>query len=118
MYKVGANKVLSPDIVVGKMISRSILKPSLMDFYEKVSIAKNLELASIKIVKNSPLINKPLNDANIRKETGTTILAINKEGNIINNSPATYMIEENDILVAIGNEESIAKLTEFIDPSE
>ena len=100
LYKVGANKVISPDVVVGRMISRSILKPHMMDFYDKVSIAKNLELAYFSIVANSPLINKTLKDANIRNVTGTTVLAINRHELVTNNPPALYTLEENDVITS------------------
>lgn len=70
----------------------------------------------VEITDDSPLLGKTLRDANIRTETGVSVIAIQRGNETISNPDPDFEIEEGDLLVAIGSREEQAKLSDLVSP--
>ncbi|MGB8658099.1 MAG: potassium channel protein [Candidatus Zixiibacteriota bacterium] len=116
LLRAGANKVVSPHKIGALRMALTTLRPNLVDFMRVVTFDKDtgLTIEEIQIKPGSPLIMSTLRDCAIRKEFGVMVAGIKKVGKdvFLNPSPDTK-IEEGDILIVIGNKESLDKLEEL-----
>lgn len=93
-------------------MAMAILRPAMLDFIEITTSRQSLELRmeEIAVCKGSPIIGKSLGDSDIRQRYGLIIVAIKKDtGRMIFNPVATYVIEERDMLIALGEEGSVKR---------
>jgi len=77
-------------------------------------IMKGIIMEWIKVPKNSKVINKTIKELEIRKKTGVSIIAIERNNNIIPNPEPDEFIKENDTLIIIGSRNQIQKFMEFL----
>jgi voltage-gated potassium channel len=75
-------------------------------------VAENLDLVfeEVAIDNNSVYANKKLKDTNIRSEPDLVIVAIRrKNGEMLFHPAGEFIVEEGDLLIAIGRAESMVK---------
>lgn len=113
LYKAGADYVLPLTVIGGRRIAKQAISPLVADFLDRLTLAQGIELGLVDISKNSPLIGVNLKNSKIRGRTKTTIIAIERTGELIMNPPIETEFEENDSLVVIGEGEGIKKLSEI-----
>ena len=115
MLKAGADNVISPEVIGGRRMASIILRPTVVSFLDIMTRGSEdvtLRLEEVRIPPRSSLSGKSINETEIRRETGTLVVGIRKEQNgkiTYNPSPST-VLEDNDTLLVLGDEESIAKL--------
>lgn len=123
LKRAGADLVITPYQIVGKRIVESILKPTLTHFLDIVSdkdSATAVRIEEYTIPANSTLIGKNLRDSNIGQKTAAIILAIvDHNGAVRSNSQertslASIPLQDGDSLIAIGNEEQLGQLEDFL----
>jgi voltage-gated potassium channel len=113
---VGANKVVAPYDLTGNRIVRSILNPTIDAFYEITSKNTSLEfqIAELEINKDSKLKNKALVDSRIRSR-GVIVIGIKKNtGELLFPPEPDTVLEEDDIVLAIGSKDGIDKVAKDI----
>ncbi len=76
----------------------------------KLTEVPEINVHSVTINKNHPFVNKTLTETELRKKHKITVLAVQRNGEIISNPSPNCMIEENDILLLIGSIEKIKKI--------
>ena len=77
-------------------------------------IMKEMVMEWVKIGEGSNLVNKTIAESQIRKRTGTSIVAIIREGDmLVNPDPYETKILSGDTLVIVGRREQINKFLEF-----
>ena len=69
----------------------------------------------VDIPEASPLAGCTLQSANIRRRTGTSVIAIQRGDETIPNPKPEFTIEPGDILVAIGTREELASLGSVVE---
>jgi voltage-gated potassium channel len=122
LLKAGANRVISPSQIAGRRMASFILRPSVVNFLDVMVDSANvaMRVEEVTIETGSPLVNKNLREAGIGRHTGAIILGINgPDGKTkVNPSASTNLstvpIRENDVLIAMGNEEQIGHLKNFV----
>jgi voltage-gated potassium channel len=122
LLKAGANRVISPSQIAGRRMASFILRPSVVNFLDVMVDSANvaMRVEEVTIETGSPLVNKNLREAGIGRHTGAIILGINgPDGKTkVNPSASTNLstvpIRENDVLIAMGNEEQIGHLKSFV----
>lgn len=72
----------------------------------------------IDVSATSPLIGQTLRDSNIRQQTGTSVIAIQRGDETISNPGPDVTIKDDDILVAIGTREELANLSSLVEGAE
>lgn len=99
MYRAGADYVLSVAMVVGRMTARVLLGEEVFDYNKRIRIIK------------SPLPpefeNKALAEINLRKETGCTVLAVERSGTTYPDIGADFEFKEGDEIILSGTDENI-----------
>lgn len=105
LYKIGADRVVLPERDMGVRVAHNLVSSNILDYIE---LSRNYSIAEIAIPKK--WYNKTLNELSIRANYGINVVAL-KRGEEINVSPvAEDIVEEGDILVAIGSEEDLSKV--------
>ena len=113
----GANRVISPYFISGRRMAALATKPVASDFLDTVMHGEHLEfsLREIPIPEKSPLVNKSLEEAEIRQKSGATVLAIRKSDGGFNLQPlAISKIEKGDIVIVIGTQEQLELLDRMV----
>ncbi len=115
MLKAGANNVISPYVIGGRRMASVILRPTVVSFLDIMMRGGKdvtLRLEEIIIPSLSPLEGKSISEAEIRRQTGTLVVAIKDEktGKVVHNPPPSSILKEKDVVLVLGEEEGIDKL--------
>ncbi len=118
LERVGASRVINVEEQMGEQVARSIIAP---EIHEQFALATGHSLAEV--VPRPEFIGQSIGRINFRQQYGVNIIAIQKrlpvvtpEGKnafqiLINDLPKpTDVIEDNDVLVVVGNDEAIERL--------
>jgi len=73
-----------------------------------------LDVGEIEIGKNSPAIGKTLRELQIRERTGTTVIAVVRDGFEQFSPEAGFVLRGEDVLIAAGSTEGQEKLQQLI----
>src|SRR5215510_12094573 len=112
LIRAGANRVVAPTIIGGTRMAMALTKPAVGDFLDSVT-ANHLELGfeQLEVESVSSLVNRKLSETVIRSELNIVIVSIRRNnGQIIFNPGGETKIEAGDMLIAIGNAESLNRL--------
>lgn len=112
LLRAGANQVMSPYKLGGVRMAMAILRPAMLDFIEITTSRQSLELRmeEVAIFKGSPFVGQSLEGSEIRKRYGLIVIAVKKDsGKMIFNPVAGYRIEEEDRLIAMGEDENVKR---------
>jgi voltage-gated potassium channel len=113
LIRAGANRVVAPTLIGGHRMAMALTKPVVGDFLDSVT-ANELELGfeQLEVEQVSPLVGHKLSETVIRSELNIVVVSIRRSnGAKIFNPSGETRIEGGDLLIAIGNAESLAKLT-------
>ncbi|GAA0718330.1 TrkA family potassium uptake protein [Clostridium malenominatum] len=109
LYKIGADRVILPERDMGVRVAHNLVSANILDYIE---LSPEYNIAEI--VTPKEWHGKSLEDLNLRAKYGINVVAI-KRGNEINvTPPANGEVEAGDIVVAIGESESLNKLEDLI----
>jgi voltage-gated potassium channel len=113
LIRAGANRVVAPTIIGGHRMAMALTKPAVGDFLDSIT-ANHLELGfeQLEVDPVSRLVGRKLSETVIRSELNIVVVSIRRNnGEIIFNPSGETKIESGDMLIAIGNAESLARLT-------
>jgi voltage-gated potassium channel len=122
LIKAGANRVISPKKIAGQRMAAMVLRPKLLDFLDVIVQGGELDMRieEVKLTTESPLIDKTLREAGIGQHTGAIIVGINDQEGRMRINPSTtstlssVQLGEGDVLIALGNEDQLNRLREFV----
>lgn len=104
LTKIGAHQVVHPERDMGRRIAHRLISQNILDYLE---VSEDHSIIEVRAGKR--MIGKTLEELAIRAKYGCNIVAI-KCGEKINVSPdAKRHLKEEDILIAIGSNEDLAK---------
>lgn len=109
LVRAGANRVVSPTIIGGLGMARSLTRPAIADFMDSI-VAENLDLVfeEIPISRNSKFAGMKLRDSKISEKLNLLIIAIRRnDGEMIFNPSGMTEIEAGDLLIVIGKAEGM-----------
>lgn len=117
LKKAGANNTVSPNEIGGRRMAATVLKPSIISFFDIITHAGDvvLDLEYVVVCKDSKIIGNSLKEVKIPERIGLIILAIKKEGkeNIIFNPSSDEMLQLGDVMIVLGTEEQVNRLREL-----
>ncbi|MBN1464709.1 potassium channel protein [candidate division KSB1 bacterium] len=117
LKRVGANRVVSPYEIGARRMAAYVVKPAIVDFLDAFTpgTSYGLQLEHIVLSKSSRLIGKKLKESNIRELTqGALVVGMCKENDKMNiNPPGETVLEESNILLAIGSDEQLKALQDL-----
>ena len=109
LYKIGADRVVLPEKDMGIRVAHNLVSANILDYIE---LSDDYSVMEIQVLHE--WAGKTLNELKLRSKCGINVMAI-KRGDEVNLSPAADdIIEENDIIVAIGSAEDLSKLEGMI----
>lgn len=110
LYKIGADRVVLPEKDMGVRVAHNLVSSNILDYIEL-----SPDYSIIEIEAPNTWVGKTLRDLNVRANFGINIMAVRKADNVVNISPnADDVIEEADILIAIGGSDELSKLENII----
>jgi len=112
LVRAGANRVVAPTIIGGHRMAMALIKPAVGDFLDSLT-ANDLELGfeQLEVQAGSKLIDRKLRETVIRSELNIVVVSIRRnDGDVIFNPSGETQIQSGDMLVAIGNAESLRRL--------
>jgi voltage-gated potassium channel len=112
LLRAGANHVVAPTIIGGHRMAVALTRPVVGEFFEAVVTNKlGLGFEQVEVNSDSSLIGKKLGSTAIASELNVLIVGIRRrDGEILFNPSGETIIEDGDLLIAIGRTESLIKL--------
>jgi voltage-gated potassium channel len=122
LIKAGANRVISPKKIAGQRMAAMVLRPNLLNFLDVIVQGGELDMRieEVRLEAGSPLVDKTLKEAGIGQHTGAIIVGINApDGTMRINASTTstlssVRVSEGDVLIALGNEDQLKRLHQFV----
>ncbi|MBN1836939.1 MAG: potassium channel protein [Spirochaetales bacterium] len=122
LLKAGANRVISPKEIAGQRMASFILRPSLVNFLDVMVGGEELgmRIEEVPVKGGSPLIDKNLREAGIGQHTGAIVVGINGPDGRTRVNPnststlSSVTLKEGDVLIALGTEDQLGRLSDFV----
>ncbi|MEI7473686.1 MAG: potassium channel protein [bacterium] len=115
--KAGAKSIILPYEICGRRMVASVVKPFVVDFLDVVMHTKGRELEltleQFMLKENSVLIGKSIISSGMRQQTGVIIIAIKREDEYITNPTPTTVLQEKDVLIALGATSELSAFEEL-----
>jgi voltage-gated potassium channel len=107
MNRAGADAVVSPGYISGMRMASEMIRPTVVDFLDKMLRGKDENLRVEEIGVPRSFVGKALSAINLKKYPRTLLLAVNKGGEwVYNPSRNSYIIEpENKLIIMTTPEE-------------
>jgi voltage-gated potassium channel len=117
MIRAGADRVVSPFEIAAQRMTALMIRPDIVEFMEAFAPDRyfGLRLEKVQLSKRNRLSGKRLDESYIKRDTdGAMVLGIQKPGKPLTiNPPGSTVLEENDTLIAIGNDDQLSRLREL-----
>jgi voltage-gated potassium channel len=112
LLRAGANRVISPYSLGGRLIAQTLIRPDVVDFLDVVLYDDSLKLflEDLTVTRGCPLDQLTVGEARIRETTGANILGIKRGGQVIVSPPSSTQLEQGDVLVALGTRQELTEL--------
>ncbi|WP_291653629.1 TrkA family potassium uptake protein [Clostridium sp.] len=109
LYKIGADRVVLPEKDMGVRVAHNLVSANILDYIE---LSEDYSVMEIQVLNEWS--GKTLNELRLRSKYGINVMAI-KRGDEVNLSPsAEDIIEDNDVIVAIGSADDLNRLEGMI----
>ncbi|MGA9400997.1 potassium channel family protein, partial [Haladaptatus sp.] len=105
LYSAGADYVLALETVSGRMLASTILEGE-----EIISPDKQIEILRTTAPR---LAGQTLRDAAVRTRTGCTVIAIERDGEVITDLGSNFVIHADDQLIIAGTDEDTNEFAEI-----
>jgi trk system potassium uptake protein len=105
LTRVGADRVIFPEHEMGCQLARSLVRPGILD---RIDLDAQHCIVELEVPK--PFVGKTLQDLELRNRYGITVLASRTGETVAVNPPPNLRLEENALLVVLGNEAAIEDL--------
>lgn len=107
LYKIGADKVVFPERDMGLRVAHNIISANTLDYIE-ISPDCNL----VEITPLQEWLGKNLREINVRAKYGINVVAVKRNAKTEVAPGAGFVLQEGDILVAVGGTAEISAIEE------
>jgi Trk K+ transport system NAD-binding subunit len=104
MYRAGADYVLSLATVTGRMSASHLLED-----HDVLSLDRQVEVVR---TPAPGIVGRTISDADVRSETGCTVVAIEREGQVLTDVGPDTRVQAGDALVVVGSDEGVRTFEE------
>ena len=108
LEKLGADKVVIPEKEVADKLARSLTSHNVLDFIE---LSNDYGIVELPVPK--PWVGRSLKELNIRAKVGVNIIAVERNEKITVSPRAEFELAKNDILVVLGDYDSLTLMQEI-----
>ena len=110
LEKIGADTVVHPERDMGRRIANRLVSSSVVEYLEVSNHHSIIEFTS-----SAKFENKRINDLNMRKKFGISIIAIKRDNDLIVSPDPNISILSGDILILIGSDEQLNHFENYMD---
>jgi len=103
-YRAGADYVIALATVSGRMVASAVIENE-----RALSVARQVRIVE---VAADGLIGRTLGGAEVRTETGCTVLAVEREGELVTDLGPEFRIAAGDELVVAGTDKNVRRFNE------
>jgi len=107
LYRAGADSVLTLATVSGQMIAADLLPEE--------SVTSGTDQTQIVRTKAEKLVGQTLAESKVRTRTGVTVIAVEREGEILTGIDPSFTIREGDAVLITGTQEEINQFRDFVE---
>ncbi len=104
LEKIGVDRVILPEREMGVHIANKLLYGN---FFELTEISDDVSIAEV--IPKQEWLNKSIIESDIRAKYDLNIIAIRQHQDIIASPKPSYVIQQNDILIVLGENVNIQK---------
>jgi Trk K+ transport system NAD-binding subunit len=105
IYRAGADYVLSLATVSGRILASTILDETVLSPDTQVEVVR----------REAPgLVGRTLGEANVRAETGCTVVGIERNGVVRTDIGPDFEVQRGDELVVAGTDEGVSRFSELL----
>ncbi len=87
------------------------------DLVTALDIVESIGVETVLLSEGSLLAGRTLEQSALRREFGVSVLAVNRNGDLISNPSADFAFKVNDLVVLLGNTDQIARAIDVIQQS-
>ncbi len=116
MRRAGADRVVSPYQLGGRYMASVLIRPHVTEFIGMVTLDSGIELwmEELKIEEDSSLAGHTVIEADLRRRTGVTLVALLRQSTGATLTPdENTQLEVGDELIVLGTREQLAELEEI-----
>lgn len=106
LYKAGADYVLALATVSGRMLAATILEDDVISFDQQVEVFRT---------RPGPFAGRTLGEADVRARTGCTVIAVERDGELLAQVGPEFRIQPDDRLVVAGTDADVNRFAELVD---
>lgn len=112
MYKVGANRVISPYELGSRRIINTVVRPNVVDFIDVMTYSPKMSLSieELTVAESSIFAGKQIKDSGLRQDFNIIVIAIKRDEEMFFNPASTQSILTGDILILVGEKEKLLNL--------
>lgn len=116
MRLAGADRVISPYQIGGRYMANIAIRPHVQDFFEVVTLDDGEEVwvEELVLAPQAVLVGKTLGQADVRRKTGVTLVALRHETEDGRRSTiipdANTLLQAGDEIIILGTREQLARL--------
>ncbi|MCG8353092.1 MAG: TrkA family potassium uptake protein [Chloroflexales bacterium] len=108
LLRVGADRVVLPEHEAGQRLAWVLAEPRVLDHLE---LGPGFSVAELRVPPS--MVEHTLIETDMRRRYGINVLAVRRGSALTVSPPVNYIFEENDILLVIGADTSIARFCEL-----
>ena len=114
LYNAGADFALSMSVVTGELLASHLIK-------DRTILTPKAEF-EFERTEAPALVGRSLSEVDIRAQTGCTVVAVERDGELLTDPGPDFVVEDGDVLVVLGTEREtedfLAFATEQATPGE
>lgn len=113
LYRVGANRVVTPYDLGSRRIVNTVLRPNVVEFLDLMIYTHDLSLSieELTIEEGSTFVHRQVKDSGLRQKFNIIIIAIKREGEMIFNPSPDQEILPKDVLILVGEKDKLLNLS-------
>jgi voltage-gated potassium channel len=111
LYKVGANRVVTPYELGSRRIVNTVLRPNVVEFMDlMIASPMSLSIEEFTVREDSQFAGKKIRDSGLRQNFNIIVIAIKRKGEMLFNPSPEQEILKDDILIIVGEKEKLLSL--------
>jgi trk system potassium uptake protein TrkA len=104
LLKVGADRVLLPEIDAGERLARELITPHI-----RTQLQLERGYSIVEIETPASLVGKTLSEANLRSQFGIVVLVIRSGDQQLVAPPGDTQMQPDDLLIVLGSDEDLER---------
>jgi voltage-gated potassium channel len=112
LFKIGANRVITPYELSSRRIVNTVLRPNVVEFIDLMTFAPQMSLSieEFTVLPASPFADKQVKESGLRQKYDAIVIAIKRGKEMFFNPSPDLEIRAGDILILLGEKEKLLKL--------